>query len=346
MIEHEPFGSVREQPVERYTLTNGRDVCARILTYGGIIQSLEVPDRSGQPANITLGFASLDGYVRGNPFFGALVGRFANRIADGRFTLDGVTYELPINNGPNSLHGGTEGFDKRVWQATASNGALTLRLHSPDGDQGYPGALDVEVTYSLDEDNGLRIDYRAKCDRATVLNLTNHAYLNLAGEGSGSVEDHIVTMFASRYTPIDPTLIPTGAIEPVTGTPLDFTVPKPIGDRLRDAHEQLLLARGYDFNYVIDRESDGLVPAALVTHPASGRSVEVLTTEPGIQLYTANLLDGTLRGTSGRPYRQTDGFTVETQHFPDSPNQPRFPSTVLRPGETFASSTVLRFSSQ
>ncbi len=346
MIEHEPYGSVRDQAVERYTLTNGGGMRARILSYGGIIQSLEVPDRSGQPANVTLGFASLDEYVRANPFFGALVGRVANRIANARFPLDGVTYELPINNGPNSLHGGTEGFDKHVWAATASDGGLTLRLHSPNGDQGYPGALDVEVTYALEEDNGLRIDYRATCDRATVLNLTNHAYLNLAGEGSGSVEDHVVTMFASRYTPIDATLIPTGAIEPVADTPLDFRGGVAIGERLRAAHEQLLLARGYDHNFVIDRDDDSLVMAARVGHPASGRLLDVLTTEPGIQFYTANLLDGTLRGTSGRPYRQTDGFTLETQHFPDSPNQPAFPSTVLRPGETFTSSTVFRFSLQ
>ena len=343
MLSREPFGTLADLAVERYTLASARGVRVAILTYGGIIQSLEVPDRSGRLANVTLGFGSLDEYVAGSPFFGALIGRFANRIAHGQFTLDGVGYELPVNDGPNSLHGGTPGFDKRVWQATVVGDTLNLTLHSPDGDQGYPGALDIQATYTLADDNALRIDYVATCDRATVLNLTNHAYFNLAGEGSGSVEDHLLTLFASRYTPIDATLIPSGPIEPVAGTPLDFTSPTPIGARLRDRFEQLVLARGYDHNWVLDRRDAGLQLAAHVEHPESGRSLEVLTTEPGIQFYAGNLLDGSLAGTSGRVYRQTDGFTLETQHYPDSPNQPAFPSTVLRPGETFSSTTVLRF---
>jgi aldose 1-epimerase len=345
MLEREPFGSVRGQGVERYTLADeGSGVRARILTYGGIIQSLEVPDRDGVIADITLGFPTVDGYLH-SPFFGSLVGRFANRIAGGRFTLDGVAYQLPINNQPNSLHGGPDAFDKRILEASESAGALSLRLHSPDGEQGYPGAMDVEVTYSLDA-NGLRIDYRATCDRATIVNLTNHAYFNLGGEGSGSVEDHLVTLFASRYTPVDATLIPTGPLETVHGTPLDFTTPTTIGARLRDSFEQLQLARGYDHNFVIDRADDSLVLAARVEHAPSGRVLEALTTEPGVQFYTGNLLNGTLHGSGGRGYRQTDGFTLETQHFPDSPNHAYFPSTVLRPGETFSSSTLFRFSLQ
>jgi aldose 1-epimerase len=324
----------------------------RVLSYGGIIQSLAVPDRDGRLANVTLGFASLDEYVERSPFFGALIGRFANRIARGRFSLDGHSYSLPINDGPNSLHGGSDGFHARIWSASAIEHAdavgLSLSLDSPDGDQGYPGRLAVEVTYTLGPSNALRVDYRATTDRATPINLTQHAYFNLAGEGAGSVEDHLLTLFASHYTPVDATLIPTGAIEPVRGTPLDFTTPRPIGERLRSDFEQLRLGRGYDHNFVIDRPNgqDGsLVLAARVEHPASGRRLEVLTTEPGIQFYAGNLLDGTLVGPSGNSYRQTDGFTLETQHFPDSPNQAAFPSAVLRPGQRRQSTTVFRFSS-
>lgn len=340
-ISRQAFGAVRGQPVECITL--GSDsLRLRVLTYGGIIQSLEVPDPSGEFANVTLGFASLDDYVRRNPFFGALIGRFANRIARGRFTLDGTTYELDINDGPNSLHGGADGFDKRIWQATELDNGVKLTLHSPDGDRGYPGALDVEASYTVDGAE-LRIEYRAITDGATVLNLTNHAYFNLAGEGTGSIEDHVLTLFASRYTPVDETLIPTGKIEPVHGTPLDFTRPKPIGQHLRDGFEQLVIGRGYDHNFVIDRSDASLALAARVEHPASGRTMEVLTTEPAVQFYSGNLLDGTLTGARGKLYRPTDGFTLETQHFPDSPNQAHFPSTVLRPGETYISTTVMRF---
>jgi aldose 1-epimerase len=323
----------------------------RVLSYGGVIQSLEVPDRDGRLANVTLGFASLEAYVERSPFFGTLVGRFANRIARGRFTLDGQSYSLPVNDGPNSLHGGSDGFHTRIWSASAIEHGeavgVRLALDSPDGDQGYPGHLAVEVTYTLGPTNELRVDYRATTDRATPVNLTQHAYFNLAGEGSGTVEDHLLTLFASHYTPVDATLIPTGAIAPVRGTPLDFTTPRRIGERLRSDFEQLRLGRGYDHNFVIDRtggQAGSLVLAARAEHPASGRRLEVLTTEPGIQLYAGNLLDGTLVGPSGNSYRQTDGFTLETQHFPDSPNQPAFPSAVLRPGEQFQSTTVFRFS--
>lgn len=344
-LSAEPFGDLNGQPVERYTLT-GEHARVRILTYGGIIQTIEVPDRDGQSTNVALGFADLAGYVGGNTFFGAVIGRFANRIAHGRFTLDGVTYQLPTNNGPNSLHGGTTGFDQRIWRAQATEQTLQLTLTSPDGDQGYPGVLTAEVTYTLDG-HALRIEYRATTDRPTIVNFTNHSYFNLAGEGSGDVSNHVLTLHADRYTPIDATLIPTGAIEPVAGTPLDFRTPRAIGERIRDGFEQLVLAQGYDHNFVLNRSSPddrGLMLAAVAEHRATGRVLEVLTTEPAVQLYTGNFLTGAQLGPSGRTYRQGDGFTLETQHYPDSPNQPGFPSTVLRPGDVFSSTTIFRFS--
>jgi aldose 1-epimerase len=349
-IQSEPFGSLRGDSVERYTLSSA-GMQVRILTYGGILQSIEVPDRAGQVANVSLGFATLDQYVRSSPFFGALIGRFANRIAGGRFTLDGVTYEVPVNDGPNSLHGGLQGFDKRVWQASPVRGSdavgLKLTLLSPHGDEGYPGALSVEVTYTLTAGAALRLDYHATTDRPTVLNLTNHTYFNLAGEGSGSIENHILTLFADSFTPIDDVLIPTGALERVAGTPFDFTTPTPIGARLRAGVDQLARAHGYDHNYVLDRQptnGPSLRLAARALDPASGRALEVLTSEPAIQFYSGNFLDGSLIGTSGRIYRQSDAFTLETQHYPDAPNHSDFPSTELRPGEVFASTTVFRFS--
>jgi len=348
--EVEPFGSVDGQSVERYTLTNG-DLRVRILTYGGILQTIEVPDRRGNVANVTLGFDNLDDYVTMSPFFGSITGRYANRIANGMFTLDGVTYNLPINNPPNSLHGGEKGFDKQVWEAepfqTSSTVGLRMTYVSPDGDQGYPGELNTEVVYTL-TDTDIRMDYTATTDAPTVVNLTNHAYWNLGGEGTGTIDDHLLRIDADHYTPVDATLIPTGAIDPVTGTPMDFRNPTAIGERNRDgSFEQLLFGLGYDHNWVLNRRDDTftrLEAAAHVTDPDSGRVLSVLTTEPGIQFYAGNFLDGTLIGTGGNTYRQGDGFALETQHYPDSPNQPTFPSTVLRPGEVYETTTIYRFS--
>jgi len=335
--------------VDRYTLTaNGMRV--RILTYGGILQSIETPDRRGRPANVTLGFDNLRDYETKSPYFGSITGRYANRIAKGQFTLDGTGYQLPINNDPNSLHGGTVGFDKHVWAATpatTSDGvSLRLRFTSPDGDQGYPGALTTTVTYTLTHHRAIRMDYLATTSKPTIVNLTNHAYFNLAGEGSGTIDGHRLVLNASRYTPVDSTLIPTGAVDRVAGTPMDFRKATAIGARNRDGFAQLIIGRGYDHNWVLDRRDNTytrLETAARATDPRSGRQLTVLTTEPGIQFYGGNFLDGTLVGTGGRMYRQGDGFALETQHYPDSPNHANFPSTVLRPGQTYRTTTVYQF---
>ncbi|HEU5158679.1 MAG TPA: aldose epimerase family protein [Streptosporangiaceae bacterium] len=333
--------------VWRYTLTNSH-IRVKIITYGGIVQTVEVPDRRGHVTNVALGFATLDDYVANNnpgPYFGALIGRYANRIAKGTFTLDGETYNLPINNDPNSLHGGTDGFDKKVWTPTPGknrDGDPTLRLDytSVDGEMGYPGTLRSTATYTVTGDS-IRIDYRATTDKATVVNLTNHSYFNLAGEGTSDIYGHLMQLNANRFTPVDSTLIPTGRLAPVAGTPLDFTRPVAIGARIRSGAEQMVFGRGYDHNWVLN--GSGFRLAARVTEPGSGRVLSMFTDQPGIQFYSGNFLDGTLYGTSGRQYRQGDGFALETQHFPDSPNQANFPSTVLRPGDTYRTSTVYTF---
>jgi len=352
-ISKEPFGSTGGQAVDRYTLKNCKDMEVKILTYGGILQEIWVPDRKNKVANVALGFDNLDDYVNKSPYFGCITGRYANRIALGTFTLDGVTYHLPINNSPNSLHGGTVGFDKHVWAATpfttSKTVGLVLRFTSPDGDQGYPGTLTTKVTYTLTQQDEIVMDYEATTDAPTVVNLTNHAYWNLQGEGTSDIYDHVLELNAPSYTPVDPTLIPTGAIDPVAGTPLDFTKPTAIGDRIRDGHEQLVIGRGYDHNWVLDRPSPTdtkLIQAARVKEPDSGRVLSIYTTEPGIQFYSGNFLDGTLVGTSGHMYRQGDGFALETQHYPDSPNHANFPSTVLRPGQTYKTQTIYQLSTK
>jgi aldose 1-epimerase len=349
-VASEPWGRTAQGPVERWTLNNGRGLRVKILTYGGILQSVEVPDRHRKRVNITLGFDNLADYVAKSPYFGSITGRYANRIALGRFTLDGQQYQLPINNPPNSLHGGTVGFDKQIWATTpfkrGGQVGLVMRFTSPDGDQGYPGKLRATVTYTVTRDNAIRMDYRATTDAPTIVNLTNHAYWNLAGEGSGTSENHRLLIKASRYTPVDETLIPTGALDSVRGTPMDFRRSTVIGDRIRDGFGQLVIGRGYDHNWVLDRRGSGLEVAAQVSEPRSGRVLTVLTTEPGLQFYSGNFLDGTLVGTSGRMYRQGDGLALETQHFPDSPNHANFPSTVLRPGETYRTSTIYKFGLQ
>jgi aldose 1-epimerase len=339
-VSAQRFGTTPDgEEVDRFTLDAGA-VRVQLLSYGGALSAIEAPDRRGDRVNVLLGFADLADYVARSPYFGCITGRYASRLAGGRFTLDGRTYHVPLNDGPNALHGGGVGLDKRVWKVEeAGNAAVRLHFTSPDGDQGFPGTVALTVEYSLAADGSLRIDYTATTDAPTVLNLTNHSYFNLAGEGSGDVYGHLVRINADRYTPVGPGLVPTGAIEEVAGTPLDFTSATAIGDRIRDSHPQLVLGHGYDHNYVLR----GGPVAATVLEPASGRTLTVATTEPGLQFYSGNFLDGSLVGPAGRAYRQGDGFALETQHFPDSPNQPGFPSTVLRPGQEFRSSTVYTF---
>jgi aldose 1-epimerase len=351
-ITKAPFGTVNGTAVDIYTLTNSNRMEVKILTYGGILQSIRVPDRHHRFANVTLGFNNLADYVAKSPYFGCITGRYANRIALGRFSLNGTTYQLAINNPPNSLHGGNVGFDKRVWAATTHKDrhsvSLALTYTSPNGEENYPGTLANKVTYTLTNKNEIRMDYRSHLvggNLSTIINLTNHAYWNLAGEGSSDIYGHKLRLVASRYTPVDPTLIPTGAIDPVAGTPLDFRRSTAIGARIRNGHPQLVIGRGYDHNWVLDRKRSGdLELAARVVEPRSGRVLEVITDQPGIQFYSGNFLDGTLVGTSGRMYRQGDGFALETQHYPDSPNHPNFPSTVLKPGETYKTTTIYKFS--
>ncbi|RAK43039.1 aldose 1-epimerase [Actinoplanes lutulentus] len=327
---------------DQYELTNPNGMRVRVLGYGGIIQSVEVPDRDGVFANVALGFADVQGYRdHPGPYFGAIIGRFGNRIAKGRFTLDGSEYSVPLNNGPNSLHGGLSGFDRQSWKCQQVEGSLTLSHVSPDGDQGYPGELSVTVTYTLTSDNALRIDYAAVTDAPTVVNLTNHSYFNLAGAGSGDVYGHLMQIHADGFLPVDAGLIPSGEIAPVDGTAMDFREPIAIGARIRSNEEQLLLGGGYDHNWVL--RGSGLREVARVVEPVHGRTLTVLTTEPGVQFYSGNFLTGTFAGAGGAAYRQGDGFALETQHFPDSPNHPAFPSTTLLPGATYTSTTIYDF---
>lgn len=345
-VSARPFGVLPDgRAVTLYTLTNSSGHVVTLADYGATIVSLRVPDRSGALGDVSLGFDDLAGYLSpANPYFGCIVGRFGNRIAHGRFTLDGRDFILATNNGANHLHGGVRGFDKLLWTATVvSENPPTLRfaLRSPDGQEGYPGTLDARVTYSWNDEDELRIDYHATTDRPTLINLTNHVYLNLASAGSGDVLGHQMQIVADRYTPVTPDLIPTGELAPVAGTAMDFRTPRTIGERLNEVGDA---PRGYDHNYVL-RSSPSPAPtlAAEVVEPSGGRRLRVLTTEPGVQLYTGNFLNGSAVGKGGTPYGQYAGFCLETQHFPDSPNQPAFPNVVLRPGETYRTSTIFRF---
>jgi aldose 1-epimerase len=350
-LSSQPWGRTPDgADVTLYTLRNAHGLRADIATYGGIVTRLEVPDRKGRMADIVLGYDSLADYLAGSPYFGAIVGRYGNRIAGARFTLDGTAYTLAANDGPNTLHGGLTGFDKVVWQAEsyADSSGVRLRLHyaSADGAEGYPGRLDVTVTYALTNDDALHIDYRLTTDRPTVRNVTHHGYFNLAGHNAGDILAHELMLAANRFTPVDSTLIPTGELKEVTGTPFDFRTPIAIGARIGQDDEQLRLGRGYDHNFVLNGAAGTLRLAASVHEPMTGRVMEVLTTEPGVQFYSGNFLDGSNVGKGGARYQHRAGFCLETQHFPDSPNHPEFPSTVLRPGEEYRSTTVYRFSTR
>lgn len=337
-----------------YTLTNANGLKADITNYGGIVVRLIVPDRDGNMDDVVLGYNTLAEYLRDTPYFGSIIGRVGNRIANGRFELNDKTYDLVTNNFPADmpchLHGGTVGYDKVVWEAEPfiEDNTSGLKLHylSRDGEEGYPGNLDVTVWYRLTNDNSLKIDYLATTDAATPVNLTNHSYFNLRGEGNGNILSHIMTLDAAHYTPVTAGLIPNGAIAPVAGTPFDFTTPHPIGDRIDADNEQIRFGGGYDHNWVLDNQDGDLALAATAFEPVTGRVMEVWTTEPGVQFYCGNFLDGSLIGKSGRPYQRRTGFCLETQHYPDSVNQPNFPTTILNPGEKYQSTTLFRFSTR
>lgn len=342
------FGTTDEnQPVELYTLTNSRGSRVSITNYGGIVTSLWVPDRDGDLGDIVLGYDNLGQYLEGSPYFGAIVGRYGNRIANGRFTLDGVEYSLAVNNGPNHLHGGIKGFDKVVWNAEPyvepDEVGLRLDYTSPDGEEGYPGNLAVTVVYALTNRDELRVEYVAETDRATVVNLTHHGYFNLAGHASGDILGHELIIAADRFTPVDEGLIPIGELRDVAGTPMDFRAPFAIGERIDADDEQIRVGGGYDHNWVLNGDAGTLRFAARVSEPTTGRVLEVYTTEPGVQFYAGNFLDGSNVGKGGVPYARRSGFCLETQHYPDSPNRSEFPSSVLRPGERYESTTVYRF---
>ena len=341
------FGRAGDENVKIFTLTNVNGIEVRVMTYGAAVVSLRTPDRAGNLKNIVLGFDSFEPYLAGVPYFGATVGRYANRIANGRFTLDGKTYQLPQNNGPNSLHGGTRGFDKRVWRAqvleSTSGPSLRLSYRSAAGEEGYPGELIAHVTYRLKDDNSLAIDYDATTTAPTPINLANHAYFNLTGDPEQSILGHVLTIHADRFTPVDATLIPTGELRAVAGTPLDFRVPRVIGSHIDDEDEQLRFGHGYDQNWVLNHPVPAtLSSAAVLTDPQSGRMLEIRTTQPGLQFYSGNFLGGNPVG-GAMPFKRRTGLCLETHHFPDSPNRARFPPTILRPGQVYSEKTLLVF---
>lgn len=348
-ITRKDFGKTPDgQSVELFTLTNGMGMEVKITNYGGIVVSLTAPDRNRKFADVVLGFNDLDSYLKGHPYFGTIIGRYGNRIAKGRFSLNGTEYKLAVNNGPNHLHGGIKGFDKVVWTAnptsTRNDASLSLTYLSKDGEEGYPGNLEAKVVYMLTNNNELRIDYSATTDKDTVINLTHHSYFNLAGEGNGDILSHELRLHAGHYLPTDATSIPTGEIRSVGHSPFDFMAAKAVGERINQNDQQLQFGSGYDHNWVISNNRPGrLTLAAEVYEPTSGRLMQVRTTEPGIQFYTGNFLDGTLTGKSGKPYPRRSGFCLETQHYPDSPNQPNFPTTTLRKGATYTSTTIYHF---
>jgi len=349
-VDKQSFGKTKDgQAVDLYTLTNSNGASVAIMNYGGVVVSLKVPDRSGALGDVVLGFDTFDPYLTPPPYFGALIGRYGNRIGHARFKLDGVEYKLPKNNGDNCLHGGLRGFDKVIWVAKeATNGgvpAIELNYLSKDGEEGFPGNLNATVTYSWTDAKELKIDYAATTDKDTVVNLTNHSYFNLAGEGSGDILAHEVMIDADRFTPVDKGLIPTGELKPVDGTPFDFRKPTAIGARINADDQQIKFGGGYDHNWVLNHAATTTpLPAARVTDPKTGRVMEVLTTQPGLQFYTGNFLDGKIQGKGGKTYVHRGAFCMETQHFPDSPNKPSFPTTVLKPGQKYQTSTIYRFS--
>ena len=341
------FGETLDgQKVDIYTLRNDKGTEARICNYGGIVVSLKVRDRNGKLGDVVLGYDSLASYIKATPYFGCLVGRYGNRIAKGKFTLNGKEYTLAVNNGPNSLHGGVKGFDKVVWEATPLHTklgpALELKYVSKDGEEGYPGNLSVTAVYTLTDDNALRLDYTATTDKDTVLNLTHHSYFNFAG--SGDILNHQVQIYADKFTPVDANLIPTGQLRSLDGSPLDFRRAEKIGARIKNDDEQLKLGNGYDHNYVLNKPAGQLGLAARVYEETSGRLMEVWTTEPGMQFYSGNFLDGTITGKAGWTYQFRNGFCMEPQHFPDSPNHPEFPTTVLKPGQVYKNTIMYKFS--
>jgi aldose 1-epimerase len=345
-VTRAPFGTLPDgTPIELFTLTNRQGIEARAMTYGGIILSLRVPDRQGRLEDIVLGHDAAAPYARNNsPYFGAIVGRYGNRIAKGLFALDGTAYKLATNNGPNHLHGGVKGFDKVTWHGEPLDDGVALTYTSADGEEGYPGALKARVTYRLTDRNELVVDYQATTDKPTIVNLTQHTYFNLAGQGRRDILDHELEIDADRYTPVDATLIPSGELAPVEGTPFDFRRSTRIGARIDDKDQQLVNGLGYDHNFVLNRGGDdGLQHAVRVVEPSTGRTLDIATTEPGLQFYSGNFLDGTITGKQDRVYQRRYGFCLETQHFPDSPNHSQFPSTILRPNQTYRSRTVMTF---